>query len=134
MPLSRASRTDLMAWGHYVHSEPLWSTLPSADGRRRPGRPSRLTPGVVERYLFAIRLGNYRSVAARMAGISPATHYRWQRDTRPQFVAFWAAVDRAEAQCEVEVTANIVRLSRRSTRAALFWLSHMYPERWGPPT
>ena len=53
------------------------------DGRQRAqgalivARPTKLTPAVAERILSAIRAGNFMEVAARYAGISPSTLYRW---------------------------------------------------------
>lgn len=80
--------------------------------------------------LMAVRAGNYPEVAARWAGISAATYYRWRKDPRPPFVAFRAALDMADAECEAMVIGNLVRLSRTSTRAARFLLERRWPEKW----
>jgi hypothetical protein len=89
-----------------------------------------LTPDVALNFLTCVRLGNYREVAAAHAGISRATLYRWLRDPRPPFVAFRRALDQAEAQVEVEVVANLMRLSAKSTRAAEFLLTRRFPDQW----
>ena len=81
---------------------------------------------------MAIRVGNYREVAARFAGISPATMYRWLNDPRPEYAAFRMALDQCEAEVEVEVIGNLLRLSRTSTRAGRFLAERLWPERWGP--
>jgi len=88
---------------------------------------------VVGKILMAVRAGNYPEVAARWAGISAATYYRWCKDPRPPYVAFRAAVDLADAECEAMVIGNLVRLSRTSTRAARFLLERRWPERWAKP-
>ena len=43
-------------------------------------RPSKLTPELMERIVRAVRAGNYPKVAARAAGISPTTYYRWMSE------------------------------------------------------
>ena len=79
---------------------------------------------------MAVRAGNYPEVAARWAGVSAATYYRWCKDPRPPYVAFRAALVMADAECEVMVIGNLVRLSRTSMKAADFILSRRWPERW----
>jgi hypothetical protein len=88
---------------------------------------------VVGKILMAVRAGCYPEVAARWAGVSAATYYRWVRDPRPPYVAFRAALDLADAACEAMVIGNLVRLSRTSTRAARFLLERRWPERWAKP-
>jgi len=85
---------------------------------------------VVGKILMAVRAGNYPEVAARWAGVSAATYYRWRKDPRPPYVAFRAALDMADAECEAMVIGNLFRLSKTSTRAAAFILSRRWPEQW----
>jgi hypothetical protein len=80
--------------------------------------------------LMAVRAGNYPEVAARLAGISAATYYRWCKDPRPPYVAFRAALDKADAECEAMVIGNLARLSRMSKRAAAFLLERRWPNKW----
>ena len=123
----------MASWADFALHEPLWGGTATGEPDRRPrgpGRPSRLNPETVGRFLQAIRVGNYREVAADWAGISHASLYRWLSDPRPQFVAFRRAVVMAEAQVEVEVVANLIRRSATDVRAAEFWLSSRYPGRW----
>ena len=119
-------------WSEFARREPLWASTGGAAGssHRPPGRPAKLNAEVVGRFLMVIRAGNYREVAARFAGIGPATMYRWMRDPRPEYAAFRMALDLCEAEVEVEVIGNLFRLSRTSTRAAAFILSRRWPERW----
>ena len=124
---------DMTRWAVEALNQPLWGGTATGEPvrkRRGPGRPSRLNPEVVGRFLQAIRAGNLRETAAEFAGISNATLYRWLCDPRPQFVAFQRAIVMAEAEVEVEVVSNLLRLSSKSPRAAAFWLSRRYPERW----
>jgi len=131
-PLRRLA-ADLYRWSEFARREPLWAPAgqgPAGSSRRGPGRPPKLNADVVGKILMAVRAGCYPEVAARLAGISPATYYRWLRDPRPPYAAFQAALDQADAECEVMVIGNLVRLSRTSTRAAAFILSRRWPERW----
>jgi hypothetical protein len=117
-------------WAEIARREPLWAATGGGSGRRRPGRPAKLNAEVVGRFLTAIRAGNYRETAARLAGIGPATMYRWLHDRRPEYAAFRMALDMCEAEVEEEVIGNLFRLSRTSTRAAAFILSRRWPEQW----
>jgi hypothetical protein len=123
----------LYEWSELARREPLWAPAGQGLGgssRRGPGRPPKLNPEVVGKLLMAVRAGNYPEVAARWAGISAATYYRWLRDPRPPYAAVRAALAMADAELEAEVIGNLVRLSRTSTRAAAFILSRRWPERW----
>jgi hypothetical protein len=124
---------DLYKWSEFAHREPLWAPAgqgPAGSRRRGPGRPPKLNADVVGKILMAVRAGNYPEVAARWAGISAATYYRWCKDPRPPFVAFRAALDMADAECEAMVIGNLFRLSRTSKRAAAFLLERRWPEKW----
>jgi len=116
-------------WGEIARREPLWATTGGGSAHRRPGRPVKLNPEVVGRFFTAIRAGNYRETAARLAGIGPATMYRWMHDPRPEYAAFRIAL----LMCEVEVIGNLARLSRKSTKAGAFLLERRWPERWARP-
>ena len=131
-PLRRLA-ADLYRWNEFARREPLWAATGGGSSRRRPGRPPKLTADVVGKILMAVRAGCYPEVAARWAGISAATYFRWCKDPRPPYVAFRAALVMADAECEVMVIGNLVRLSRTSTRAARFLLERRWPERWAKP-
>jgi hypothetical protein len=124
---------DLYRWYEFARREPLWAATGGGSSRRRPGRPPKLNADVVGKILMAVRAGNYPEVAARWAGISAATYYRWCKDPRPPFVAFRAALDMADAECEAMVIGNLFRLSRTSKRAARFLLERRWPEKWAKP-
>jgi transposase len=97
-------------------------------------RPTKLTPEVEERIVAAIRAGNYAEPAARSAGISPATYYRWlkrgEEASRGIYRAFHDAVRRAEAEAEVHAVAVIRRAMGDDWRAAAHYLERRYPDRW----
>ena len=96
------------------------------------GRPTKLTPGVQERFLAAIRTGAYRSLAARYAGIGVGTFGRWMSDPRPEYRAFRAAVEDTEALVELEAVALLRRAMLTDWRAARWWLERRSPD-WRIP-
>lgn len=101
-------------------------------GKHAGGRPSKVTPAVQEKLLGLLRAGNFRSTAARAAGISPGTFDRAMADKRPRFRKFREAVERVEAQAETEIIGNIVAASREHPDVALRFAAIRWPERWGP--
>jgi hypothetical protein len=123
----------MFRWGEIARREPLWAITGGGSAHRRPGRPRKLNPEVVGRFFTAIRAGNYRETAARLAGIGPATMYRWLHDPRPEYAAFRIALLMCEAEVEAEVIGNLARLSRTSTKAAAFLLERRWPEKWARP-
>jgi transposase len=98
-------------------------------------RPSKLTPEVHERIVAAVRAGNYAGPAARSAGISEATYYRWlkrgEEETSGRYRELYEAVRRAEAEAEVEVVARLRKAVPDDWRAGLAFLERRYTERWG---
>jgi hypothetical protein len=67
------------------------------------GRPSKLTPDLTRHICSAIVSGNFPEVAARAAGISPATYYSWMSKAESEggaYLEFLEAVKEAEAAGE----------------------------------
>jgi predicted transcriptional regulator len=97
-------------------------------------RPTKLTPEVAERIVNAIRAGNYAEQAARAAGISPATYYRWlkrgEREAGGIYHDFYEAVRSAEAEAEVYAVAIIRKAMGDDWRAAAHYLERRHPQRW----
>ena len=64
-------------------------------------RPTKLTSAVQDRVVAAIRAGNYPEAAARSAGISESTFYRWmaraELEASGPYRSFREAVVLAEA-------------------------------------
>jgi hypothetical protein len=93
------------------------------------------------RFLQALGLGYNRTDAIRFADVGESTFYRWMVDHRPEFREFRESVERVETEREsargdaslrVRAVGNLLRLSRRNTKAALAWLAISAPEEWGP--
>lgn len=98
-------------------------------------RPTKLTTEVREKICRAIRAGNYPAVAARAAGVSESTFYRWMErgrsDAKGPHRAFYEAVREAEAESEVHLVAVLRKSSKDGDwRAALALLERRYAERW----
>ena len=97
-------------------------------------RPTKLTPEIQARIVTAIRAGNYAGPAARSAGISEPTYYRWlERGANEEqgiYREFHDAVRRAEADAEVHAIVVIRKGMERDWRAALAYVERRYPERW----
>lgn len=97
-------------------------------------RPTKLTREVHERIVAAIRAGNYAEPAARSAGISEATYYRWMERGEKASTGihrdFVDAVRRAEADAEVEAVARLRKAMPDNYRACLEYLERRYPKRW----
>jgi hypothetical protein len=97
-------------------------------------RPTKLTPEVSAKIVKAIRAGNYGEPAARSAGVSPATYYRWMKAGEKAGSGiqhdFCEAVRNAEADAEVEAVARIRVAMPNDWRAAAHYLERRYPDRW----
>ncbi len=98
-------------------------------------RPTKLTPEVAERIVAAIRAGNFPEPAARSAGVSPATLYRWKRlggqEASGPHRDLVEAIRRAEGEAEVHAIAVIRKQMPGDWRAALAYLERRHAERWG---
>jgi transposase len=98
-------------------------------------RPTKLTKDVHDRIVAAVRAGNYPEPAARAAGISPATYYRWlkrgERESSGAYHDFCEAIKRAEGEVEVEIVARIRKAVPEDWKAGLKFLERRYASRWG---
>lgn len=101
-------------------------------------RPTKLTSEAEQLILKALRAGNYRATAARLAGIHPATFHRWIERGDPNgtnridqpYRDFAAKVDKAIAEAEAREVTQISRAAEQDWRAAAWRLSRRHPERW----
>lgn len=86
----------------------------------------------------AVRKGNSRSNAFRLAGLHPDTVFpwlRWAREqpgTHPEYDQLLADIEFAESQVESERVALIkVAADTGTWQAAAWWLERRKPEDWG---
>ena len=76
---------------------------------------AKLTPEVHDRICALVRAGNTTEVAAAAAGVSASSVYHWRREHD----AFRRALERARAEAEVSLEAQLAMAARRgSWRAA----------------
>lgn len=99
------------------------------------GRRSKLTPEVQEKICEYVRQGLTYEIAARAAGISESTFYRWrergEKARGGKFREFWEALKRAEAEAEQRLVERILSASSDTWQAAAWILERRYPDRWG---
>lgn len=104
--------------------------------KRRPGRPTKLTPETQAKICDAIRAGNYLETSAAFAGIDKSTLYAWLRKgaaaKRGIHVEFSRAIEKAMADAEARDVALIGKAAADGTWQASAWrLERKYPDRWG---
>lgn len=112
-------------------SEPTWRP-----GKRKAGRPSRLTSAIEAKFMQALRAGSSYADASRFVGLNPLTVDGWRRRGRgvhalpatPEFVRFVRLCDEARASVKVQLTGNLLQRSRVDHHAALAFLRHLDPE------
>lgn len=98
-------------------------------------RPTKLTPEVEEKFLNAVRTGNYLEVAAAYAGIAKPTLFAWMRrgrsSSRGLYHDFVEKLDKANAAAEAVAVSNLMRHGRDDYRAITFFLERRFNDRWG---
>ena len=98
-------------------------------------RDTKLNPERQKRFLQAIRLGNYRCVAANFAGISPQTLYEWIKKGKAQKEGVYRDFLEALKQLESEVEAETIGIIRKAAidqwQAAAWMLERKHYKRWG---
>jgi hypothetical protein len=94
------------------------------------GRPTKFTDTFIDQYLKAIGAGVPPETAARHAGASPASLYRFLSGAVPRSIAFREAHDRALASLEIRLAATISKAALTDPKWAFELLRQRFPERW----
>lgn len=94
------------------------------------GRPTKLTKDIQEQLVKIIEQGNYRTVACKAVGLHPNTFRKWMNADGQPYMSFRAAIERAEARCEVEVVSLLREQIAGNYRAGLEFLGRKFPQRW----
>jgi hypothetical protein len=94
-------------------------------------RPSKLTDEAADHYVQAIAAGAFPETAARFAGFSPRSLYRYLRGSTPEHAAFRDRALRVEVELEIRLTGTLVRAGFNEPRWAADLLERRWPERWG---
>ena len=95
-------------------------------------RPSKLTSEAIDRFVKAIRAGAFPESAARYAGFSPASLYRYMQGSRPEHAAFRDAALQAQVELEVRLSGTLVQEAMSEPKWALVLLERRFGERWAP--
>jgi hypothetical protein len=93
-------------------------------------RPTRLTDEAIDRFIQGIRAGAFPEVAARYAGFSPRTLYRYLRGSSPTHAAFREKVVLTRTELEMRLGGTVVQAGYGDPRWALAYLERHFPERW----
>jgi hypothetical protein len=89
---------------------------------KKPGRPTKLTPELVDELLRYIRMGVSIKSACDAAGINEATYRRWVVGSKE----FCAEATRARSKGKIALIAKI--LSDKDWRSCAWYLSRAFPE------
>ena len=103
----------------------------SSKARASRGRPTSDTAETRARFAEGIRAGLSREGASGLAGISPASLYRYLDLDNQDHQAFREALDRAEADLEARAVKVVIDRIPSDPRLALAYLGRRFPERWG---
>lgn len=93
-------------------------------------RQSKLTDEFQDQYVRAISTGVPPETAARVAGASPATLYRYLKSTTARHLEFRDAHEKALAGLEIRLATTISRAALTDPRWALELLRQRFPARW----
>ncbi len=92
------------------------------------------TPELQDKLVNSIRAGNYAEVAARAAGISKDTFYKWLlrggKGEEP-FKSLADAIETATAESEQADVAQMFHHGKKSWQATAWRLERKNPKKWG---
>lgn len=94
-------------------------------------RPTKLTPEVQETICKAIRIGATYQAAAEAAGVSYETFNEWRKGKAHRFITFSEAVDRANADAQLDLLQNIKAAGDKDWRANAWVLEHRFKQDFG---
>lgn len=112
------------------------------------GRRTKLSQEISDQICTALRAGNYQEIAARFAGVSESSYWRWLDRGRTErtriekdggepvakefvYYQFACDVDRARAASEVRYVGLIANAAAETWQAAAWWLERSAPAKWG---
>jgi hypothetical protein len=90
-------------------------------------RPTKMTPGIQELILRALRAGNTETNAAAYAGVAYDTYRVCKRRDQE----FSAAIEKAQADAEAEAVAHVRNVMPTTWQAAAWWLERRRPQDYG---
>jgi hypothetical protein len=93
-------------------------------------RPTKFTPERSARFLLALAAGSFPEVAARHAGWSVASMYRFLAGETPERVAFRDEVVRVETELELRLSGTLTQAAFHDPRLAVTVLERRFAARW----
>ena len=94
------------------------------------GRPTKFTAERRGRFLAALASGVFPETAARLAGWSPASMYRFARLGTTDAAAFRDDITRVVTELEVRLVGTVTKAALADPRLALALLERRFGERW----
>ena len=91
------------------------------------GRPTTMTPGAQENILRALRAGNTETAAVAFAQVGYETYRRFKTRNGD----FRAAIEKAQADAQVQMVTRVVQAAAETWTAAAWWLERRHPADWG---
>ena len=102
--------------------------------KRKPGRPTKLTPEVQQAICDALERGEVHVHAIEHGGIGETTYYEWlakgEEGIKP-YAEFRAATIRAESRGRKKIFDQIQAHAEDDWRAGAFLLERRYPQHYG---
>lgn len=113
------------------------------------GMPTKFTPSIRAKILYALENGNYMVTTCAALGIAQKTYYRWLERARDYaakaeegyeltaeeatFVKFLSDVEQASAKSEQQLIAKVLELGDHSQdwKAYMTILERRFSKRWG---
>ena len=106
--------------------------------KAKAGRKSKLTEEVIKSIAETLEAGNFRSVAAKAAGISLRTFTLWfgigKKKHKSKFRRFYRAVIDAESRAEIRAVRLLMAAAENDPKHAAWWLAHRHNARWADKT
>ena len=91
---------------------------------------TKFTPATCAKIIHVIKQGNFRLVAAQVAGINRKTLTAWMKSPDPKFKSFQDAVIQAEAEVEAEAIGKLTEIGHdKDPRWLAWWLERKF-KRW----
>ena len=101
-----------------------------------PGRPDKLTEECAAKIIELVRKGNFKTTAARAAGIHPDTLDNWikrgKEEGEGKYFLFFTALEKADAQAEIDGVAKWTKHQDNSPEAIKEFLRRRF-QHWNVP-
>lgn len=95
------------------------------------GRPTKLTDEAQDDFIKAVSAGVPVEVAARYAGFSVPSLYRYLRGTTPRHLEFRQRYMRALTALQMQLAMVVLQAGRSDPRWAMEILQRRWPQHWG---